>query len=82
LLAVTLALAGVMETLAATGGVVVPDADMMTLKAAAALLPAASVTLKLKILVPALVGVPERVPAVDQPRPVLQGPEQEVIAQT
>jgi hypothetical protein len=52
---------------------------MVTLKAAAALLPAASVTLKLKVLVPAVAGVPERVPKLDQPRPVLQKPEQEVI---
>jgi hypothetical protein len=51
----------------------VSDKDLM------ALLPDASVTLNPKVEVPVFAGVPKRVPFVDQLRPVLQEPEQEVI---
>jgi len=63
-------------------GVVVADAEageIVTDEDVEAVLPAASVTLNPKVLVPAFAGVPKRMPEVDHPRPVLQEPEQEVI---
>lgn len=74
--------AAVGVTLTATGvlGVLgVLDVVIVTLSDLVAVLPAASVTLNPKVLVPALAGFPERTPELDQPRPVLQEPEQDVI---
>jgi hypothetical protein len=63
-------------------GVVVLAAAMVIFSAAEAVCPFASVTAKVKVLVPAFAGVPDKTPAAElKPRPVLQEPEQLVIAQ-
>jgi hypothetical protein len=65
------------------GSVVGADAEadeIVIAKNVGAVLPVASVTLNPKVLVPAFTGVPKRMPELDHPRPVLQEPEQEVIA--
>jgi hypothetical protein len=49
--------------------------------AADAVCPLASVTAKVKELVPALAGVPDKAPELVKPRPVLQAPEQALTAQ-
>lgn len=67
--------------LTATGAVVVAPVETVSGRDLEAVLPAASVTLNPNVLVPALAGVPERTPDVDQASPVLQEPEQEAIAQ-
>jgi len=51
------------------------DEAMLTLRAAEAVFPVASVTLKVKLLVPAFWGVPDRRPEALKPNPVLQAPE-------
>jgi hypothetical protein len=48
---------------------------------AEAVCPFASVTAKVKALVPAFAGVPDKMPELVKPRPVLQAPEQPLIAQ-
>ena len=50
------------------------DEAMLTLRAAEAVFPVASVTLKVD-LVPAFWGVPDRRPEALKPNPVLQAPE-------
>jgi hypothetical protein len=62
-------------------GVEVLAAAMVILSAAEAVCPFASVTAKVKVLAPALTGVPDKTPELFQPRPVLQAPAQAVIAQ-
>jgi len=62
-------------------GVVVLAVAMVIFSAAEAVCPFASVTAKVKVLVPAFAGVPNKTPAELKPRPVLQEPEQLVIAQ-
>jgi len=62
-------------------GVEVLAAAMVIFSAAEAVCPFASVTAKVKVLVPAFAGVPNKTPAELKPRPVLQEPEQLVIAQ-
>jgi hypothetical protein len=62
-------------------GVEVLAAAMVIFSAAEAICPFASVTAKVKVLVPGLTGVPDKTPDPFQPRPVLQEPEQLVIAQ-
>ena len=62
-------------------GVVVLAAAMVIFSAAETVCPFASVTAKVKVLVPAFAGVPNKTPAELKPRPVLQEPEQLVIAQ-
>jgi hypothetical protein len=62
-------------------GVLAAVDAMVIDKDVVAVLPDASVTLNPKILVPVIAGVPKRTPVVDQLRPVLQEPEQEVIDQ-
>ena len=62
-------------------GAAAAAAEIVIDKEVEAVLPAASVTLNPKVLVPAFTGVPKRMPEVDQPRPVLQEPEQDVIDQ-
>ena len=48
---------------------------------AEAVSPFASVTAKVKALVPAFAGVPDKMPELVKPRPVLQAPEQPLTAQ-
>jgi hypothetical protein len=59
----------------------VPAAAMARFREAEAVKPLASVTAKVKALVPALAGVPDKTPAELNPRPVLQSPVQPVTAQ-
>jgi hypothetical protein len=54
---------------------------MVIPSAAEAVLPSVSVTVKVKVLVPAFAGVPDKMPDALKPRPVLQAPEQLVIDQ-
>jgi hypothetical protein len=54
---------------------------IVTLSAAEAVVPFASVTAKVKVLVPAFTGVPDKTPDAVKPRPVLQEPEQCAIDQ-
>jgi hypothetical protein len=61
--------------------VVVVAAAIVMLEDAEAVCPFASVTAKVKVLVPVLTGVPAKTPELLKPRPVLQAPEQPVIAQ-
>ena len=51
------------------------DKAMLMFRAAKAVFPLASVTLKVKVLVPAFWGVPDRSPEALKPNPVLQAPE-------
>jgi hypothetical protein len=62
-------------------GVVVAAAAILMLSAAEAVAPFASVTPKVKVLVPAFAGVPDKTPAELKPRPVLQAPEQLLMDQ-
>jgi hypothetical protein len=48
---------------------------------AEAFTPLASVTAIAKVLVPALAGMPDMMPELVKPRPVLQAPEQPLTAQ-
>jgi hypothetical protein len=48
---------------------------------AEAVRPLASVTPKVRVLVPAFAGMPDRTPEVVKPRPELQAPEQPLTAQ-
>ena len=61
--------------------VVAPTAAMVIFREAEAVSPFASVTPKVKALVPAFAGVPDKTPAEVKPRPVLQAPEQLLTAQ-
>jgi hypothetical protein len=63
------------------GGVDAFAAPMVILRGAETVCPLASVTAKVNVLVPALAGVPDRTPEALKPRPVLQEPEQPLIAQ-
>jgi hypothetical protein len=54
---------------------------MVIFRGADAVCPVASVTAKVKALVPEPTGVPDRRPAGVKPRPVLQAPEQAVTLQ-
>ena len=47
---------------------------------AEAVCPLASVTAKVKALVPAFAGLPDKMPELVKPRPVLQAPEQALTA--
>jgi hypothetical protein len=53
---------------------------MVIPRTAEAVCPVASVTAKVKALVPALAGFPDKRPDVVKPRPVLQEPEQALTA--
>jgi hypothetical protein len=59
----------------------VPAAAMVILREADAVCPVASVAAKVKALVPAFAGVPDKTPALLNPRPVLHEPEQLTTAQ-
>jgi hypothetical protein len=59
----------------------VPAAATVIFREAEAVCPSASVTPKVRALVPAFVGVPDNTPAELKPRPVLQAPEHFVTAQ-
>jgi hypothetical protein len=63
------------------GEVEVFEVPMAILKGAETVCPLASVTAKVNVLVPALAGVPDKTPDALKPRPVLQDPEQPLIAQ-
>ncbi len=65
----------------APGVVGVPAVAMVILREADAVCPVASVTAKVKALVPELAGVPDKTPSLLKPRPVLHEPEQLVTAQ-
>jgi hypothetical protein len=54
---------------------------MVMFKTAEAVCPFASVTAKVKALVPAFAGMPDRTPELVKPRLVLQAPEQALTAQ-
>ena len=62
-------------------GVVVAAAAILMLSAAEAVAPFASVTPKVKVLVPVFAGVPDKTPAELNPRPVLHAPEQLLMDQ-
>jgi hypothetical protein len=61
--------------------VVVVAAAIVMLEDAEAVCPFASVTAKVKVLVPVLTGVPANTPELLRPRAVLQEPEQPVMTQ-
>jgi len=54
---------------------------MVMFKTAEAVCPFASVTAKVKALVPAFAGMPDKIPELVKPRLVLQAPEQALTAQ-
>ena len=66
---------GLGEVIVRAAGEEVADAIVM-LRAADAVVPFASLTAKVKVLVPAFAGVPEKTPDALRPRPVLHPPEQ------
>jgi hypothetical protein len=76
-------LGSVVEEVIETGAGEVGELEVaiVMLRAAEAVCPLASVTTKVNVLVPAFAGVPDKTPDALKPRPVLQDPEQLLIAQ-
>ncbi len=62
-------------------GAGLPAVPIVRVKEAEAVCPPAPVTATVNVLVPALTGVPDRMPELVKPRPELQAPEQPRIAQ-